>query len=90
METFLCCFTSACPKEWKEWLPAAEFWYNTSLHSSLGRSPFEVLYGDKPRSLGLSITDAVPTPVADSLQECSVMQELVRQHLVRAQTRMKN
>jgi hypothetical protein len=90
METFLRCFTSACPKKWKEWLPAAEFWYNTSLHSSLRRSPFEVLYGHKPRSLGLSITNAVPTLVADWLQECSVMQELVRQHLVRAQTRMKN
>lgn len=42
-----------------------------------------------PGPLGyLSLT--VPTPVSDWLQERSVMQEFVRQHLVRAQTRMKN
>jgi hypothetical protein len=45
LETFLRCFASACPRKWKEWLPAAEFWYSTSFHSALGRSPFEVLYG---------------------------------------------
>jgi hypothetical protein len=47
LETFLRCFVHACPKKWKDWLPAVEFWYNTSFHSSLGRSPFEA----QPQSL---------------------------------------
>jgi hypothetical protein len=45
VETFLRCFVHACPRKWKDWLTLAEFWYNMSLHSTLGRSPFEALYG---------------------------------------------
>jgi hypothetical protein len=89
LETFLRCFASACPRKWKEWLPAAEFWYNTSFHSALGRSPFEVLYGRQPRTLGITVDDATPATLSSWLQERSAMQELVRQHLLCAQTRMK-
>jgi hypothetical protein len=89
LETFLRCFVSACPKKWSSWLPAAEYWYNTSLHSALGCSPFEVLYGRKPRSLGLSFDVAAPVALSSWLQERSVMQNLIHQHIIRAQTRMK-
>jgi hypothetical protein len=88
LETFLRCFTNACPKKWSVWLPTAEFWYNTSQHSALGCSPFEVLYGRKPWSLGISIDAVLPATLSDWLQERSQMQELVHQHLVRAQLRM--
>jgi hypothetical protein len=57
LETFLRCFVSSHPCHWTHWLPLAEFWFNTSFHSSLGKSPFEVLYGRLPWTLGLS-TDA--------------------------------
>ncbi|WVZ83942.1 hypothetical protein U9M48_031036, partial [Paspalum notatum var. saurae] len=43
LETYLRCFVHACPAQWKEWLHLAEFWYNTSFHSSLSKTPFEVL-----------------------------------------------
>ena len=45
MDTFLWCFVNACPTKWFQWLPLAEFWYNTCEHSAIGRSPFEALYG---------------------------------------------
>jgi hypothetical protein len=38
LETFLRCTVHACPTKWFRWLPLAEFWYNTSFHSALGRS----------------------------------------------------
>jgi hypothetical protein len=47
----VCC--SRLPQTWFEWLPLAEYWYNTAYHSTLYKTPFEVLYGQKPRHLGL-------------------------------------
>jgi hypothetical protein len=60
LETFLRCFVNSQPTQWVQWLPLAEFWYNTSFHSSLGATPFEVLYGIQPRTLGLSAADSKP------------------------------
>jgi transposase InsO family protein len=58
LETFLRSFVHACPSKWSPWLSLAEFWYKTSFHSSLGSSPFEVMYGRLPRQLGLTMVDA--------------------------------
>jgi hypothetical protein len=33
------------PRQWRRWLPTAEFWYNTSFHASINCSPFKALYG---------------------------------------------
>lgn len=60
LETFLRCFVHACPRRWFEWRHLAEFWFNTSWHSSLSKSPFEVLYGHAPRAFGISPADAQP------------------------------
>lgn len=90
METFLHCFVHACPTKWIQWLSLAEFWYNTSCHSALGRSPFEVLYGHSPRHFGLDSASAISVlDLSDWLHEREVMQGLVKQHLLRAQERMK-
>ncbi|WVZ69509.1 hypothetical protein U9M48_018283 [Paspalum notatum var. saurae] len=90
METYLRCFVNACPSKWINWLSQAEYWYNTSPHSAIGRSPFEALYGYKPRHFGISETDAVTAPDVQSwLQDRSVMTDLIRHHLVRSRHRMK-
>lgn len=90
METFLRCFANACPSKWLEWIYLAEYWYNTTWHSSLGFSPFYVLYGQHPRHFGLSSDSAVPTkPLADWFEEKSMITTLIQQHLTRAQQRMK-
>jgi hypothetical protein len=90
METYLRCFAHACPAHWVSWMSLAEFWYNTSFHSTLGRSPFEVLYGHSPRHFGIQSADACNHQDLSSwLQERVVMQTLVKQHLHRAQERMK-
>ncbi|WVZ54264.1 hypothetical protein U9M48_005089 [Paspalum notatum var. saurae] len=90
METYLRCFVNACPSKWINWLSQAEYWYNTSPHSAIGHSPFEALYGYKPRHFGISDADAAPAPDVQSwLQDHSVMTDLIRQHLVRPRHRMK-
>lgn len=91
LETYLRCFVHACPSKWLQWLSLTEYWYNTSFHSALGRSPFEVLYGYTPRHFGLSAESATTEPpeLDDLLTERALMQDVVRQHLLRAQSRMK-
>jgi IS30 family transposase len=48
LEQYLRIMTFTEPRKWIEWLPAAEWWYNTSYHSAIKKSPFKALYGYKP------------------------------------------
>ena len=45
---YLRCMTEEKPKEWVDWLPMVECWYNTNCHSSTKVTPFEVVYGQPP------------------------------------------
>lgn len=90
LESYLTCFVHACPKQWKQWLALAEFWYNTSFHSSLNTTPFEVLYGQKPRHLGIDVVQSCVVPDLQLwLKERSIMVKLLQQQLIRAQQRQK-
>ena len=42
---YLRCITGDRPRAWLDWLPWAEYVYNTSYHSALHTSPFQVVYG---------------------------------------------
>ena len=90
LETYLRCMVHACPKKWSHWLALAEFWYNTTFHSALGKSPFEVLYGHSPRHFGIMATDQCSSQdLAQWLSDRSLMQQVIRDNLQRAQHRMK-
>lgn len=90
LETFLRCFVSASPSKWSDWLYLAEYWYNTTWHSSLGYSPFYVLYGHQPRHFGISEGDAISSvSLSDWFKDKHLMTSLIQQHLTRAQKRMK-
>jgi hypothetical protein len=45
---YLRCLTGDHPRNWLEWLPWAEFCYNSSYQQSLKTSPFQVIYGWPP------------------------------------------
>ena len=73
------------------WIYLSEFWYNATWHSALGFSPFEVLYGYKLRHFGVDLNTTCPVnSLQEWLHEKTVMQQLVQQHLARAQQRMKS
>jgi transposase InsO family protein len=90
LETFLRCFIHACPRQWSPWIDQAEFWYNSSWHSALGRSPFEVLYGNSPRHFGVALSDDQPVTELESwLSDHELMTDVIHQHLNRAKQWMK-
>ena len=45
LENYLRCFNSKQQREWEKWLPLAEWWYNTSYHTTSKMTPYEVVYG---------------------------------------------
>jgi hypothetical protein len=90
LETYLRCFVHACPSNWALWLSAAEFWYNTSHLSLIGRTPFEALYGYPPRHLVVQCLDSTSTDLTAFLQDKAVMNNLLQQHLAQAKQRMKS
>lgn len=84
------CFVHSCPSQWKEWLSLAKFWYNTSYHSTLVNTPFEVLYGQDPTHLNIETMDNCVVPnLKESLNKRKLMTSLLQQYLQRAQQRMK-
>ena len=90
LETYLRCMTQSCPSRWSKWLALAEYWYNTTWHSALGKTPFEVLYGYKPKHFSLQDGISVTVPDLEQwLKEKDDMTNLIQQQLLRAQQRMK-
>jgi hypothetical protein len=46
----LASFVDESTLDWEQYLPALQFSYNTSYHSTIATTPFELLYGMKPRT----------------------------------------
>ncbi|MCO5579747.1 hypothetical protein L7F22_033607 [Adiantum nelumboides] len=42
------CYVSDKPAQWEHYLPLVEFAYNTTIHSSTGKAPFEIVGARKP------------------------------------------
>jgi hypothetical protein len=90
LETYLRCFAHVCPTKWFSWLHLAEFCYNTSPHATLGKTPFEVLYGHNPRHFGIiDPASCVVSALVECLQDRQDTMALLQQHLRRAQQQMK-
>ena len=48
---YLRCLTGDRPRQWLQWLPWAEYVFNTAYQSSLQDTPFRVVYGRDPPSI---------------------------------------
>jgi hypothetical protein len=78
------------PKKWTEWLPAAEWWYNFSYHTSLKCSPFEALYEYKPPQIhDVALPCNVSPEVKITLTEQETMLKSLKANLQQAQNRIK-
>jgi hypothetical protein len=91
MEGYLRCYVHSCQTKWIQWLHLAKFWYNTRFHTSLQKTPFEVLYGHSLRVLGIDRVEACALPDLEAwLRERELMTKLLQQQLERVQQRMKS
>jgi len=89
LEMYLRCVVYDTPKKWKSLLAQAEFWYNSSFHSSLGYSPFHALYGyDLSFGTG-SMDQGTSTTVNEMVQEMKNQNLWPKEHLSRAQNKIK-
>lgn len=78
------------PHLWSQWLPLAEYWYNTNFHTAIQMSPFEAVYGlAPPIHLPYLPGESKVAVVARSLQKRESMILILKFHLLRAQHRMK-
>ncbi|KAK5820460.1 hypothetical protein PVK06_025507 [Gossypium arboreum] len=48
IEMYLRCLFSDRPQQWIDWVPWAEYCYNTSYHTALRGTPFQLVYGRDP------------------------------------------
>jgi hypothetical protein len=88
---YLRCYVHSCQTKWVQWLHLADFWYNTSYHTSLGKTPFKVLYGHSPHVLGIDRVEACALPNLEEWhRERALMTKLLQQHVERVQQRMKS
>jgi IS30 family transposase len=56
LETYLRCFASEKQHQWAQWLPLAEWRYNTTYHTATRMTLFEAVYGQKPPSVLLYLS----------------------------------
>lgn len=90
LEMYLRCFVYDNPKEWAKYLGWAEFWYNTATHTSIGITPFRAVYGrDPPTIFCYSPVDVDPPDLCEQLLARDKLLGRLKEHLQRAQDRMK-
>jgi hypothetical protein len=88
---YLRCVTGDHPRAWVDWLAWAEYCYNTSYHSALRATPFEVVYGRPPPPiLPVDPATAQTEAAGELLRTRDEMLAEVRQRLVQAQQLAKH
>jgi hypothetical protein len=64
---YLHCVTGDRPCAWVDWLSWAEYCYNTSFHTTLRATPFEVVYERPPQPILPYRPGSASTEAADDL-----------------------
>lgn len=90
VEQILRCYCSSRQQNWYVYLAQCEFALNSSQQSSIGRSPFEVVFGRQPRLPLDSSLDSLWQPsVVDFVSHRRQIQSQVQDNLKDSQARMK-
>lgn len=91
LENYLRCMCFTSPKRWIHWLSLAEWWYNSSYHTSLKMSPFQALYGFPPPQVAEDILPDCPDlNVQEQARNRQVALQVIKDNLAKAQARIKH
>lgn len=90
LEHYLRCFVADKPSSWASLLHWAEWWANTTYHSTIRMTPFQAVYGRPPPQVSMYLpgTSAVRT-VDVLLQDRDALLHTLKDHMTIAQNRMK-
>lgn len=90
LEGYLRCMIGERPQDWVLWIPLAEWWYNTTYHSTIRTTPYEALYGQRrPLHQPYLAGSTQVAKVDRSLQAWEVARNLLKFQLNRSKDRMK-
>ncbi|WJX73966.1 hypothetical protein P8452_57684 [Trifolium repens] len=90
LEAYLRCFTSDNPRKWFKYLHLAEFWHNSTFHSAISMTPFEVLYGRPPPAMpDYANGQATIADLNATLQERKEILETLKSNLKRSRKKME-
>ncbi|GKB17080.1 retrotransposable element Tf2 [Tanacetum coccineum] len=90
VEYYLRCMCGDKPKEWSNWIALVEYWYNTSYHTAINTTPFQVVFGQPPPAHITYNHGESPLETMDrSLVTREAVIDLLKFHLKRPQNRMK-
>ena len=86
MAKYLASFVDNSTLDWEQYLPALRFAYNTSYHSTIATTPFELLYGMKARTPSLPGQDVQRKFYGESfaserLQILQKAREIAKEHM---------
>lgn len=89
LESYLRCMAFQHPKKWHSWLAFAEWWYNTSFHTSLKMTPFQALYGFPPPLIAENVCLNLYPWTMLNWYKTELATQLLKDNLLKAQSRMK-
>ena len=90
LQTYLRCMITERPKDWSNWLPLAEWWYNTNFHLATQSTPCTIFYGQLASTHLLYLVGTSRVKAVDhTLQAREVVVKMMKFYLQRAQNRMK-
>ena len=90
LEAYLCCYAIEKQNKWAQWLHLAEWWYNSTYHTSAKMIPFQALYGyEPPKWKDLSIVQTNLPTVKNQLEETQKIVQILKENLNNVRNRMK-